>query len=404
VDPPLECRPPRLHRPVAARCGRSLRRASRLLAEVRISGSETPPTRHVHTGPCLPAFLPRRLRDPAQPRRAGPIRRGLRLLQPVRNPRWRHPAHRSDFGGGDLDRGTPHRARQPHPHVHRIVAAVSVDGGRFADVHDLRITATTTGPAAEYMVQPAATTETALVCLEIYRRDGTWRLRAVGQGYDDGLAGLTRDFSIDVAYVGSTSGADQLIPRTVSHGLSTCDRPQHATTDRRRLADRYPRPFDYRLAVAIDRRGREVQLPRTAPNCAERATITGAATLGCVAASHADQTNKETAPGCALLVAHRRSRRVRPESALIADSGQTQMSVHTMSWEGRMAGKRAGRRWPSRLTRARRIPTRSAVPRCGSPPRAVRQAAVGQFLHLEADHCSDPAARIPDLRGVGCCG
>jgi restriction system protein len=86
-----------------------------------------------------------------------------------------------------------------HPDVHRIVAAVSVDGGRFADIHDLRITATTTSPAAEYVFQPAATTETALVCLEIYRRDGTWRLRAVGQGYNDGLAGLARDFGVDVA-------------------------------------------------------------------------------------------------------------------------------------------------------------------------------------------------------------
>jgi len=41
--------------------------------------------------------------------------------------------------------------------------------------------------------------ETALVCLEIYRRDGTWRLRAIGQGYADGLAGLARNFGVDVA-------------------------------------------------------------------------------------------------------------------------------------------------------------------------------------------------------------
>jgi stress response protein SCP2 len=86
-----------------------------------------------------------------------------------------------------------------NPEIHRIVAAVSVDGGRFADVHDLVVTATTTSPATEYVFQPAATVETALVCLEIYRRDGIWRLRAVGQGYDDGLAGLARDFGVDVA-------------------------------------------------------------------------------------------------------------------------------------------------------------------------------------------------------------
>ena len=83
--------------------------------------------------------------------------------------------------------------------IHRVVAAVSVDGGRFANVHDLRVTATTTSPATEYVFQPAVTVETALVCLEVYRRDGTWRLRAIGQGYADGLAGLARDFGVDVA-------------------------------------------------------------------------------------------------------------------------------------------------------------------------------------------------------------
>ena len=86
-----------------------------------------------------------------------------------------------------------------HLDIHRVVAAVSVDGGRFADVQDLRVTATTPDPATEYVFQPAATVETALVCLEIYRRDGAWRLRAVGQGYDDGLTGLARDFGVDIA-------------------------------------------------------------------------------------------------------------------------------------------------------------------------------------------------------------
>jgi restriction system protein len=65
-----------------------------------------------------------------------------------------------------------------NPDIHRIVAAVSVDGGRFADIQDLVVTATTTSPETEYVFRPAATVETALVCFEIYRRDGTWRLRA----------------------------------------------------------------------------------------------------------------------------------------------------------------------------------------------------------------------------------
>jgi len=47
---------------------------------------------------------------------------------------------------------------------------------------------------------PGATNaETALVLCEVYRRDGGWKARAVGQGYADGLAGVARDFGVDVA-------------------------------------------------------------------------------------------------------------------------------------------------------------------------------------------------------------
>jgi stress response protein SCP2 len=40
--------------------------------------------------------------------------------------------------------------------------------------------------------------ETAAVLVEIYRRVGAWRIRAVGQGWDTGLAGLATDFGIVV--------------------------------------------------------------------------------------------------------------------------------------------------------------------------------------------------------------
>ncbi|MDH6456200.1 MULTISPECIES: CAP domain-containing protein [unclassified Streptomyces] len=40
--------------------------------------------------------------------------------------------------------------------------------------------------------------ETVLLLAEIYRRGDSWKLRALGQGYADGLAGLARDFGVDV--------------------------------------------------------------------------------------------------------------------------------------------------------------------------------------------------------------
>ncbi|MDG4857947.1 CAP domain-containing protein [Streptomyces sp. T-3] len=40
--------------------------------------------------------------------------------------------------------------------------------------------------------------ETVLLLAEIYRRGAAWKVRALGQGYADGLAGVARDFGVDV--------------------------------------------------------------------------------------------------------------------------------------------------------------------------------------------------------------
>lgn len=45
---------------------------------------------------------------------------------------------------------------------------------------------------------PRPQQETVLLLAEIYRRGTAWKLRAVGQGYADGLAGLVRDFGVEV--------------------------------------------------------------------------------------------------------------------------------------------------------------------------------------------------------------
>ncbi|QOV41292.1 TerD family protein [Streptomyces ferrugineus] len=45
---------------------------------------------------------------------------------------------------------------------------------------------------------PRPRQETVLLLAELYRRGGSWKVRALGQGYADGLAGLARDFGVDV--------------------------------------------------------------------------------------------------------------------------------------------------------------------------------------------------------------
>ncbi|MCX5528283.1 CAP domain-containing protein [Streptomyces bobili] len=55
------------------------------------------------------------------------------------------------------------------------------------------------GRALARFTPPPARRETVLLLAEVYRRGGVWKLRALGQGYADGLAGLARDFGVEVA-------------------------------------------------------------------------------------------------------------------------------------------------------------------------------------------------------------
>jgi uncharacterized protein YkwD/stress response protein SCP2 len=64
------------------------------------------------------------------------------------------------------------------------------------------------GTLVARFIPPRPTQETVLLLAEIYRRGMEWKLRALGQGYADGLAGVARDFGVDVADDGSSGGVD----------------------------------------------------------------------------------------------------------------------------------------------------------------------------------------------------
>ncbi len=51
---------------------------------------------------------------------------------------------------------------------------------------------------ARYDLTEDASTETAMVFGELYRNGAEWKFRAVGQGYASGLAGIARDFGVNV--------------------------------------------------------------------------------------------------------------------------------------------------------------------------------------------------------------
>ena len=51
---------------------------------------------------------------------------------------------------------------------------------------------------ARYDLSEDASTETAMVFGELYRHGGEWKFRAVGQGYASGLAGIAKDYGVNV--------------------------------------------------------------------------------------------------------------------------------------------------------------------------------------------------------------
>lgn len=86
------------------------------------------------------------------------------------------------------------------PSIETVVLAASADGGTFGQVPGLHIRVLDAASGAELarFDSSDATVETAYVLGELYRRQGEWKFRAVGQGYSSGLEGLATDFGITV--------------------------------------------------------------------------------------------------------------------------------------------------------------------------------------------------------------
>lgn len=92
------------------------------------------------------------------------------------------------------------------PEVSRIVVAVSIYDAEqrnqnFGQVRNafIRVVNADNGQeVARYDLSEDASVETAMIFGELYRRDGDWKFRAVGQGYSNGLGGIARDFGVNV--------------------------------------------------------------------------------------------------------------------------------------------------------------------------------------------------------------
>ena len=109
----------------------------------------------------------------------------------------RHLGKQQD-GGRTVDRAQVDVAALPSD-VERVVIGASLDGGgTFGSLSGLAVEVGAPGAAPAVRCGLDATVETAMVFVEVYRRAGDWKVRAVGQGYDTGLAGMARDVGVSV--------------------------------------------------------------------------------------------------------------------------------------------------------------------------------------------------------------
>ncbi|HEX2315357.1 MAG TPA: CAP domain-containing protein [Thermomonospora sp.] len=105
------------------------------------------------------------------------------------------PGVRLDGGGRVLLE--PWRVR---PGASRLTVVVSPaePGAALAGLPAPRLVVRAGGVSVAGFTVPRVGRETVLLLGEVYRRGGSWKLRALGQGYADGLAGLARDFGVEV--------------------------------------------------------------------------------------------------------------------------------------------------------------------------------------------------------------
>lgn len=117
-------------------------------------------------------------------------------------------------GGSAPDSITVDTASVP-PGIERIVVTASPDaaGQSFQGIEP---TATVRdadgGTVISTFTPPQLGTETALVVVEVYQRGGVWKVRAVGQGYANGLAGIATDFGVSVEEEPAPAAAAPVAP------------------------------------------------------------------------------------------------------------------------------------------------------------------------------------------------
>ncbi len=113
-----------------------------------------------------------------------------------------------DAGAGRRARITVELAAVPEK-VHTVALVGSIDTGGFGALGKLSLTIRDdAGRTLAEFVTSDATTESAFLFGEVYRRGDDWKVRAVGQGWNSGLAGLATDFGVTIDAGTETAGTE----------------------------------------------------------------------------------------------------------------------------------------------------------------------------------------------------
>lgn len=92
-------------------------------------------------------------------------------------------------------------------HVERLIFTVTIHNAaeyrqNFGQVREAKIdilNAVGEVKLAGYDLSEDSSTETAMIFGEVYRYNGEWKFKAVGQGYEGGLAALARSFGVNIS-------------------------------------------------------------------------------------------------------------------------------------------------------------------------------------------------------------
>ncbi|MEV7446211.1 TerD family protein [Streptomyces sp. NPDC091204] len=165
----------------------------------------------------------------------------------------RHTGDPHDDGAQWLELDLPHIEAE----IERVLVVGSTDSAAVGDLAQPTVEAfAPNGISVVRYTVTDATTETAFVFGEFYRRAGGWKFRAVGQGYASGPAGLTSDYDIEVTAAPAPPAPVPSAPVPAPAALPAAAAPRPAAAPSpgpvcsrgwpspvTRLSSRRPRPY-----------------------------------------------------------------------------------------------------------------------------------------------------------------